>query len=229
MSIPLTPHDDRRLKIMIIVLSISLISLTSWTLYHYRSQNELLTIIETLRQQNSQLSERKIKLEIQQQALFSDIIDQQQTMALHQATASELQTELTALQDQVIRLNKELDFYKNITNGNTTSALHIRTFILDRAPDNDLKYHYRLVLSQGKKISKSLNGKITLTLTGQKEGDTITTHIDDHALNLRHVQVIHGHINYDNTFIPDNIQVTVTQKDKVTLNTTINWQDTIRP
>ncbi|HAU06990.1 MAG TPA: hypothetical protein DCS49_04255 [Gammaproteobacteria bacterium] len=229
MSIPLTPYDDKRRKIMLVVLSVSLSSLLGWSIYNYESKGELLKRIDQLQQSNLTLSERKIKLEIQQQALFSDIVDQQQAMALHQATANELQTELTALQNQVIGLNKELDFYKNITNGNTTSDLHVRAFILDEAPDDDLKYHYRLVLSQGKKISKSLSGKVNIKLTGKKQNEKVTIHIDDHKLNLRHVQVLQGRLNYNDAFKPEKIHVTITQKKKTTLNTTMDWNTIINP
>jgi hypothetical protein len=79
-----------------------------------------------------------------------------------------------------------------------------------------------LLLPKVKKVSKPLTGKIMLTLNTVQDDNN--SDIAEHDLNLRHIQVIEGHITVSETVKPEAIDIKITQGKKTRLNETVQWQ-----
>ncbi|WP_292361303.1 MULTISPECIES: DUF6776 family protein [unclassified Methylophaga] len=154
--------------------------------------------------------------------------NQQQVQAMHQATVQQLQNRLEQLQKKVIDLDKELLFYQNITQGNSTSELQIRDLQLRPEAENPEQLRYRLVITQGKNISEPITGEVMIKLQNSEgegeEAKTIDLNVTEHPLNLRHVQVIEGVFNLSEISVPEQISVSLRQKDKVLISRNFDWQ-----
>jgi len=180
-------------------------------------QQELEQQLQDQITQNKQLRESNADLELKQ-------TEQQQHLAIQQATDQQLQLQLVELQNNVITLNKELVFYQAITQGNTSSKLQVREFHL-RADDYSANsYRYRLVITQGQKISKALTGTIEIKINSKRNGKSKTIMTKEHPLNLRHVQVIEGQLKIEDNIDPQTITVTIKQKRKTATSQTFDWQ-----
>lgn len=184
-------------------------------------QQNLLFLEQNLdlsRQNSQQLNDERLNLREQNKQLNDTTHIQLQELNIQQATVEQLQQQLAELQDQVISLNKELLFYQNITQGVTSSELQIRELHLTADTEQSDIIHYRLVITQGKSITKPLTGSVRINL------DTDATAISEHPLNLRYVQLIEGEVKITNNNYPKSITVTITQAKKPKLSRTFDWQ-----
>jgi regulator of replication initiation timing len=167
--------------------------------------------------QNQQLSDTNADLQFKQ-------TEQQHHLAIQQATDQQLQQQLVELQNKVITLNKELVFYQAITQGNTSSKLQVREFQLsadERVVDS---YRYRIVITQGQKISTALTGTVNISIKSKRDNNDESITLKKHTLNLRHVQVIEGQLKIADNIEPETITVTIKQKKKAVTSQTFDWQ-----
>jgi len=140
---------------------------------------------------------------------------------LQTETIQQLEQQLSLQQEQLATLNKELLFYEAITQGDRPNKLQIRELHLRSDTTNSDIVHYRVVITQGKKINQALTGTIEM-VSNMPQDKTIA--LAEHPLNLRHVQLIEGQIQIANNEIPDSITVTIKQKKKTLLSQAFNWQ-----
>jgi predicted nuclease with TOPRIM domain len=164
--------------------------------------------------QNQQLSETNADLQLKQ-------TEQQHHLAIQQATDQQLQQQLVELQNKVITINKKLMFYQSITQGNTSSKLQVRDFQLTVDEHAVDRYRYRLVITQGQKISKALTGTVNISINSNNN-ESVT--LKEHVLNLRHVQVIEGQLKIADNIEPETITVTIKQQKKSAISQTFDWQ-----
>ena len=216
------PRRPWRVIVWIIVAVIAT-GLLQWYWFNH-DNGEKSRLVEQNQLMTQQLASMKAQL-MQQTELMQN---QQQVQAMHQATAQQLQNRLEQLQKKVIELDKELLFYQNITQGNSTSELQIRDLQLRADNDNPEHLRYRLAITQGKNISEPITGEVIITLQNTEgEGEqakTIDLNTTEHPLNLRHVQIIEGIFNMAELPEPEQITVSLRQKDKVLVSRTFNWQ-----
>ncbi|ODN68176.1 DUF6776 family protein [Methylophaga muralis] len=217
-------QPKRPLRIIFwIVVAIVITGLIQWYWFNHDSGDKA-RLLEQNKQMTEQLASMKVQL-MQQAELMQN---QQQVKAMHQATAQQLQNRLEQLQKKVIDLDKELLFYQNITQGNSSSELQIRDLQLRPDSENPEQLRYRLVITQGKNISEPITGEILIRLQNiEGEGEkakAIELNVTEHPLNLRHVQVIEGVFNLTELPEPEQISVDLRQKDKVLISRSFDWQ-----
>jgi len=206
--------------ILWIVLIVAITSLLQWYWFIYDNSEKTRLI-----GQNKQLTEQvaSMKSQLMQQ---SDLLQNRQQV--EQATSQQLQNRLEQLQKKVIALDKELLFYQNITQGNSTSELQIRDLQLRPEAESPEQLRYRLVITQGKNISEPITGEVIIKLQNSEgegeEAKTIDLNVTEHPLNLRHVQIIEGVFNLSELPAPEQIQVSLRQKDKILISRSFDWQ-----
>ncbi|MAX50712.1 MAG: hypothetical protein CMH22_01870 [Methylophaga sp.] len=212
----------RTLLILLITLAISAALLWYWTTQWQNEQNAQIT---ALKEQNEQLHAENQNLLEQNKLLTAQVNDISRMQAMQDATDSQLQSNLERLQNQVIELNKELLFYQNITQGNASSELQIRELHLRPNPDNPSQYFYRIVITQGKKISKAIKGDVLVAL--QFNDDKAKPRlINTHGLKLKHVQVLEGTLNIEQNEQPKSLKIELKQGKKTLTTRTFNWEVT---
>jgi predicted nuclease with TOPRIM domain len=180
--------------------------------------------LSALQVQHQQLLAENQRLTERNQQLSSKLNDLHQMQAMQQATDSHLQTELQALQDQVINLNKELLFYQNITQGNATSELQVRELHLRSVAEDPALFHYRIVITQGKKITKAIRGDIQLMLNLKEDQTNSPRLLNEHSLKLRHVQVLEGTLRLKENEQPASLLVKLKQGNKTLAERTFEWE-----
>jgi len=226
---PYIIHHRRPYRCLMFILLSLVLCLSVIGYWGQQWQKQQIDKLETLQTQHQQLLEENRRLSEQNQALTTQIDDSKQMQAMRQATDSQLETELEALQQQVISLNKELLFYQNITQGNVSSELQVRELHLRPATDDPSSFIYRIVLTQGKRITKPITGEVLLTLNLKGKGEGHSRLVEQSALNIRHVQVLEGTVKLTENEQPDSLRVLLRQSDKTLIDTTYNWQDTVSP
>ncbi|THK41699.1 hypothetical protein E8Q33_07465 [Methylophaga sp. SB9B] len=217
-------QPKRPLRIIFwIVVAIVITGLIQWYWFNHDSGDKA-----RLLEQNKQMTEQLASMKVQLMQQAELVQNQQQVKAMHQATAQQLQNRLEQLQKKVIDLDKELLFYQNITQGNSSSELQIRDLQLRPDSENPEQLRYRLVITQGKNISEPITGEILIRLQNiEGEGEkakAIELNVSEHPLNLRHVQVIEGVFNLTELPEPEQISVDLRQKDKVLISRSFDWQ-----
>jgi len=207
----------RTLVLIIIVVAAS--SIIQWFIQKSSNQAQQLNLVE-LQKENTLLSNENDALTKR----IRSSEKHQSDVNIQHATIEQLRVQLANNQEQVLTLNKEILFYQSITQGNSSSKLQIRELHL-RADDirTDI-IRYRLVVTQGKKITKPITGIINIILNSESNG-TIQHHaLSEHKLNLRHVQVLEGQIKISDNEKPVTLSVNLIQKNKITLSRTFDWQ-----
>lgn len=220
--------ESRPLRTIAVVAILLLLTIIGQWYYHqirnqtlYGEVGELEQALEQLSGQHNQLLLQLNDVAKHKVSLEQNLSEQQQTNTIQQATEQQLQQQLTELQAQVMDLKKELMFYQNITQGNSTSELQVREVFITETELPDV-YRYRIVITQGKKVSKPLTGNIKLVLNtadSEKGSD-----IAEHKLNLRHIQVIEGSVNIAEKVTPKAINISISQGKKTRVNKTVDWQ-----
>lgn len=215
-----TRRPFRTFLLLLITLTVSTSIVWYWTTQWQSEQNKQLA---ELTKQNKILQGENKKLLEQNKLLSSQINDISRMQAMQDATDSQLQSNLERLQDQVIELNKELLFYQNITQGNASSELQIRELHLRANPDNLSQYFYRIVITQGKKISKAIKGDVLVTLNFADD-KTKPRLANKHSLKLKHVQVLEGVFSIEENEQPKSIDIELKQNKKVLTKRTFQWE-----
>jgi TolA-binding protein len=213
----IAPEKPLRAKLITLLIA-ALPAVAVWFYFTEISTvtTDALTKIE--REQSILLTENASLLKERDQ-LSDELTQQQFYLATEKATDQQLQTRLDELQTKVVELQKELLFYQNITQATTSSKLQIRSINLTPSINDDT-VKYRVVISQGQKITTPLTGKVVISLTS-KEQPSIS---QEHVLNLRHIQVFDGSLTLNEATTPQNITVTVMDKSKTLTTKTFDWK-----
>jgi len=226
---PYVIHHRRPLHCLLLVLLVLAVAAAGvwywsqqWRLQQTANLSELQSQYDQLLTENHTLVEKH-------QTLMAELQGINQMQAMQQATDSQLQTELETLQDELIQLNKELLFYQNITQGKVSSELQVRELHLRQSNDDPSSFHYRLVMTQGKKITKAIRGKVALTLQLKNGDETNSRQLNEHALNIRHVQVLEGTLKLTENEQPISIHVALKQGTKKLAERTFEWDATPSP
>lgn len=208
------PRPYLRLIIFSLVVAITLS--IQWYIHHQKAL-QLQQDITSLQQQLEQITDKY-------SLLIKDSPQNRSDLAIEKATNQQLQLRLDELQEQVHEQTKDILFYQSITQGNNSSKLQFRELNLrvdDNEPDT---IRYRLVITQGKKITSPITGTINMVVNTETNGTKFQHALDEHQLNLRHVQVIEGQIKLENDVQPKTISIDLTQKNKITLSKTFDWK-----
>jgi TolA-binding protein len=213
----IAPEKPLRAKLITLLIA-ALPAVAVWFYFTEISTvtTDALTKIE--REQSILLTENASLLKERDQ-LSDELTQQQFYLATEKATDQQLQTRLDELQTKVVELQKELLFYQNITQATTSSKLQIRSINLTPSINDDT-VKYRVVISQGQKITTPLTGKVVISLTS-KDQPSIS---QEHVLNLRHIQVFDGSLTLNEATTPQNIIVTVMDKSKTLTTKTFDWK-----
>lgn len=214
------------LFLIVLALAITVTAIWYWNQHWRQQQTQNLTALQS---QHQQLMAENQRLTESNQTLMAELENINQMQAMQKASDSQLQTELQSLQEQLIELNKELLFYQNITQGNASSKLQVRDLHLRSVAEDPTLFNYRIVLTQGKKITKAVLGSVELSLT-VKSGEMMSSRlISEQALNIRHVQVLEGVLKLTENEQPISLQVTLKQKTKTLAERTFEWDATPSP
>lgn len=208
------------------VLSLIIMAAIVWLYYQLPAIDQLQFESASLKTNNIDLLRQNNELTQQQKLLSDKLQNAEQAAAIQKVTNKELQLRIAALQDEVIELRRELDFYQNVTQGNTSTKLQIRELTLTVDDKQVNRFNYRLVVTQGQKITSPITGLIQLSLTGETKTTEDTIEMSQHQLRLRYLQVLDGQITLADGFTPKTVKVILKQNKKTTLSKVFDWKIT---
>jgi len=208
------------------VLSLIIMAAIVWLYYQLPAIDQLQFESASLKTNNIDLLRQNNELTQQQKLLSDKLQNAEQAAAIQKVTNKELQLRIAALQDEVIELSRELDFYQNVTQGNTSTKLQIRELTLTVDDKQVNRFNYRLVVTQGQKITSPITGLIQLSLTGETKTTEDTIEMSQHQLRLRYLQVLDGQITLADGFTPKTVKVILKQNKKTTLSKVFDWKIT---
>ncbi|MFW5426735.1 MAG: DUF6776 family protein [Methylophagaceae bacterium] len=214
--------------VTILIVSIALTFLVQRYVYLKETQVQQQKIKEYKQLDNLYQQLRKKNEEMSQYISVSDerLEDNKYELDLQKATIQQLEQQHSLQQEQLATLNKELLFYETLTQGERPNKLQIRELHLRSDITNSDIVHYRLVITQGKKINQALTGTIEM-VSNMPQDKAIT--LAEHPLNLRHVQLIEGQIKIIDNDEPESITITIKQKKKTLLSQSFDWQLSTTP
>lgn len=216
------PHRPFRALLIVVVL-IALVVAGQWFWHTHLSAHQAALVLE-----KTQLQAQLTALETRYQALSESQSSLQQAETMHQSKTTQLENRLQQLQQRAIDLNKELLFYQNITQGNSSSELQVRELQLRADSENPLLMRYRLVITQGENISEPITGTLTVSLIADSEAPGEMMLAAENGLNLRHVQVAEGTFEIAaDTALPEQVSISLKQADKILTARTFDWNAVI--
>jgi len=225
------------LRLVVILITVIVVTVAGQWLYNQsnataqqQQRTELKQQLKSVQQQRQLLRTDNQQLQQSNNTLQKQLTELQQYLKLQQATDQQLQMQLIELQGTVINLNKDLVFYQTVTQGNSSSKLQVRELELSADKSQPNSYHYRVVITQGQKISKPLTGVVAITVNGQTtDGTAKKINAENQNLQLRHVQVIEGQLKIADNVEPISITIAIKQKKKKTISQTLDWQIEDKP
>jgi hypothetical protein len=125
----------------------------------------------------------------------------------------DLAKDLTALQEENVRLKEDIGFYKSILeDSSSVGVVKLHSFKVSKASSPG-EYQFRILLIQSGKHDKSVQGRLQLELTGTQDGKPVTQIIaagtqpkGSFKINFKYYQPIEGGFS-----VPDNLVITGVQ------------------
>lgn len=177
--------------------------------------------IDELESQNRELRERIALLE------RSSEIDRE--------AREQVQTNLSAMQDEVLELREELAFYRGIVSPEDAQAgLRIQSFQLSSGPADDL-YHFRLVLIQAIKHDRRASGRVDVVVHGVRDGQPVSIPLqelvtggkDELSYSFKYFQDFEGDLRLPSGFTPARVDIAVLPGGRATdaIRRTVEWSE----
>ena len=143
-----------------------------------------------------------------------------------------VRTDLKQLQEEILELREEVEFYRGIVSPVERQAgLNIQTFKLELAGEEGL-YHFELVMSQVLKNDRYVKGVVKLYVQGVQEGEPLTLNFSDISPNdsvgqnfrFRYFQRMEGDIRLPENFLPRNVMVEMAPEGRKQISKSFPWQ-----
>ncbi len=208
------PRYSPRVKLFIALSIVVAVMISARLIYYYgldRAGFERESAVET--QQGLQDETQKLKNENQE--LRESLARAERTVQMDQAAYQELDKSLKGSAQEIVKLREELNFYRNILSpSDKKSGLRIQSLYIEPAGGSNL-FRYKLVLVQGLKHDRSIQGQAKFEISGMQvgEGAVITLPAPGERsieVSFKYFQDIEGKIELPKNFHPQRIKISVT-------------------
>jgi len=143
----------------------------------------------------------------------------QRELEIEQHAHTDLSASLAALQDKVLALRRQLATYKGLMQSLEEQGLHIQALTISSTATERL-LHYRIVLTQGRRMDQLTQGQAQFTIYGivkgkptqfkfgppSKKGHSTT-------FKFRYFQILDGELLLPKDFKPTQVKVTLLPKN----------------
>jgi hypothetical protein len=152
------------------------------------------------------------------QTLEAKTVYRERQLQVERAAQRSLTEEITALQDETMRLKEELAFYRGILSENATSGeLKLHSFKLNKGKAQN-QYEYHVLLIQSGRHDKWAQGKLMLNLRGMKDGEPVTLPLRNGQdligpvkINFKYYQRINGQFTLADVLEEMSVELTLTE------------------
>lgn len=222
-------HDPLRHKVLLSVASVLVILalVGAYELGVYQGgYNRVIAA-----QQQARLQERLAGLESEKKELQEQMTILKRSQAIDSQAYNEVRDSLKQLQESILELRQEVEFYRGIVSPSERQAgLAIQSFHLEAAVEEGL-YHYELVLTQVLKNDKYVKGRVNLYIDGVQGGEPVRVQFRDISPNnsvkrdfrFRYFQRTEGDIRLPEGFVPRDVVVEMLPKGRKAVTKSFAW------
>ncbi len=182
--------------------------------------------------EKNKLEEEIATLKADKKAFSEQITLLEQTKAIDKAAYDDVRDNLKSLQEEILELREEVDFYRGIVSPTERqTGLNIQTFKIDPAGEESL-YHFNLVMTQVLNNDRFVRGTVKLFLQGVQDGEPQSLEFGDispnksvnEAFRFRYFQQMEGDIRLPEGFVPRTINVELSPKGRKKISKSFAWQ-----
>ncbi len=221
-------HPVKRILILSVV-SLSL-ALGGWGLFELGLYQGGAKRLEAA-QERVVLQQRIDELTLLSQQQREQVTMAQRGNEIDQAAYKEVRDNLKQLQEEILELRQEVEFYRGIVSpAERQVGLTIQNFKLLPAGEDHL-YHFELVLTQVLKNDRTTSGSITFIVRGVQAGEPKELRFKDISPNssvkndfrVRYFQKIEGDIRLPADFAPRSVVIEIQPVKRKTISKTFDW------
>jgi len=156
---------------------------------------------------------------------------------MDQQAYQDVNSNLRALQEEVLELREEVAFYRGIVSPQeAASGLRIERIELENTGTSERLFHYQLVLTQVLKNQRNASGTVSFSVQGTQNGKPRTFDLGDvsvqklrsQSFKFRYFQKIEGDVMLPEEFIPRSIEVTINHGRNKNISKAFNWDAAIK-
>lgn len=157
-----------------------------------------------LQQENSRLREHLTRL--------------QQELEVEQYTRADLNANLVNLQDEMLELTRQLSAYKGLAESLEEQGIHIHDLKFSKTATERL-LHYRLVLTQGRRMEHLTQGQVRFVIHGALNGKPARLKIDTLSkgnpllFKFKYFQILEGEVFLPKNFKPTRVEIALLPKE----------------
>lgn len=225
-------HPRVRQGLYILLLSALLAG--SWALFEYGRYRAGFDA-QAARKSQSALQERIGELESENKRLSAQNVALEQAREIDRRAYSEVDANLAGLQDELLELKREVEFYRGIVStADAVKGLQIQSVRLEKDKESP-SYRYRLILMQAAVPGGVVQGEVKLAVSGLNgEMEVELSHQDLFSagnsgmpFRFRHFQELAGNLRLPDGFTPLRMTLTVTPRDKARqpVERTYSWPE----
>ncbi len=138
---------------------------------------------------------------------------------------------LKLLQEEILELREEVDFYRGIVSpSERVAGLNIQAFKIEPAGEEGL-YHFSMVMTQVLKNDRFVRGGVKIYLQGVQDGEPLSLEFKDISPNksvggsfrFRYFQQMEGDVRLPEGFVPRMIQVELAPNGRKKITRSFPW------
>ena len=228
-SLIVTSHNPWHRRLFFVAMVLFILG-ASWSMYELGQMQAGYNTLEALQKQLA-LNDRIDALTNENQALHEQVTLLERTQAVDREAADEASNNLKQLQDEILELREEADFYRGIISpADRQAGLGVQSFKVSASGTEGL-YHYELVMTQVLANERVVSGEVKLAVQGAQDQMPMTLSFNELSPNnsvsdnfrFRYFQKMEGDIRLPEGFVPRNVQVELTPAGRKPVSKSFSW------
>ncbi|QBQ53467.1 DUF6776 family protein [Nitrosococcus wardiae] len=155
----------------------------------------------------------------------------QRELEVEQHARADLSANLVNLQEEILGLKRQLATYKGLVKSLEEQGLHIQDLTFSKTATERL-LHYRLVLTQGRKVDRLAQGQVHLVIQGILEGKSARFGLDTLSkgnpvtFRFKYFQILEGELLLPRNFKPTQVKIALLPEDNPSklVERTFEWR-----
>lgn len=155
----------------------------------------------------------------------------ERTWLIDSEAYSGVRDNLKLLQEEILELREEVDFYRGIVSpSERVAGLNIQAFKIEPAGEEGL-YHFNMVMTQVLKNDRFVRGAVKMYLQGVQGGEPLSLEFKDISPNksvggsfrFRYFQQMEGDVRLPEGFVPRMVQIELAPNGRKKITKSFPW------
>ena len=182
---------------------------------------------------NMELQRQNTRLLAEKDQFDRQLAMLEESSAIDKLALDTLREELKDMQDSVFKFKQELEFYQSVLNASQSNGLAVQGLYVETLPRLH-RFRYKIVLTRFGKGNKSIEGRLSMNLSGDLRGKSKRLGLQDLTLDeksfvtfsLKNFTVVDGLLDVPAGFTPSQARVQLHNSDgkRVLAERTLDWR-----